>query len=1276
MSRDTHNSVISEKEIKNSVNQPNKVRPVKNDPFDALPDEHHTTGNGPDEPNPDEKLSVPGVFSGLLKPCRQFVLWALFFFLFAAGDAAAQVLSVYDINTSDYPVVEARYMYLDGKGRQVFSMDRNRFAITENGRQAELMDLKNPRRREPRKLSVVLAFDVSGSMEGERLAMAKAAASEFVDLLPLEMSECAISSFDHLNYLNSDFTHSQKRLQQAIDSLRALGGTNYNSGFISPFSGALKVARDGQFKKVVVFLTDGLGEGDRERIIRMAQQQDVTVYPVTIGMSTPDILRQVAMQTGGRYFGQVEGVERAKAIYNEILLTAQSVQAGTLRWRSPNSCNDVVNTVFEYKGETFRTRYRLSADQRVRLRIEPRLISLDASDSGSVREIKLEAVNADFSVRELQPSHKGRFATREPQNFPLQVPADSTRKLVLAHKPGGGSGYTDVAVVNDRCPDYHIYIKSGDGSRNGLKVLQPNGGEVFTPGTQASIRWEGVAQRDSVSILHSPDSGNRWEPVARASGGEYSWKVPADTGSRHLIRIDQDEHGSGPSAMQPLMMPGGQDYSAHNARFVRDGQYIVTMEDDHSLKLWKGNSGDYLRTFSLHHDWIYDATTGPDDRLLVTASDDGSARIVDLETWRVKQKLQVNTWGINHALFAPDGKRVITAGDDGAIRVWNSNTGEHLYGILAHRGWVMDIALNRQGTRLVSAGDDKLLRLWDLGSGRHLGSMVGHINWIYDVEFSPDGSHIVSASKDSTFRIWDASDGRLLRTIRRHNGKVYSASYSPDGSLLVTASRDGTLRLWESDGMKQLSVLEAGPGRWFHEARFGPDGQRVIATTSKREVRVWFIHDREPFRSDRSDNPFRIVSPIPQLQEVDFGRHYVDRPVDTLLKRFFVNSSAHPIRVEKVELDGEDRSNFRLISGYQPFTLEPGEKAPLEMAFNARSVGHKEARLVVSTPTRSVTTPVKGRGMLRRYRVPLEHVHMGSLELDETSDSVFTILENRGTSTLRLKGLQIRGPGKEHFSVQEGGGPENIYPHGRHKVGVTFSPAIRGRSNARLYFRVDHTTHSIDLMGEGLAPERIILQGRVLGEQTKEPLASQVGSYDLKTNRRIDSMLTGDGGSFSLSMNPDRTYRVVAEKEGYLPGNINIDLTGPATSDTLQRNIYLSSIEPGSSVTLNNIFFEYAKARITPSSMGEIRQVARFLRRNDSIRIELAGHTDSIGTRRSNLVLSRERARAVRNSLIELGVDAGRIEAKGYGETRPVADNTTPAGRARNRRVVFTVLEE
>jgi OOP family OmpA-OmpF porin len=57
-------------------------------------------------------------------------------------------------------------------------------------------------------------------------------------------------------------------------------------------------------------------------------------------------------------------------------------------------------------------------------------------------------------------------------------------------------------------------------------------------------------------------------------------------------------------------------------------------------------------------------------------------------------------------------------------------------------------------------------------------------------------------------------------------------------------------------------------------------------------------------------------------------------------------------------------------------------------------------------------------------------------------------------------------------------------------------------------------------------------------------------------------------------------------------------------------------------------------------------------------------------------VLSRERARAVRNSLIELGVDAGRIEARGYGETRPVADNTTPAGRARNRRVVFTVLEE
>jgi len=1211
-----------------------------------------------------------------------FLFWVVL--LLCAFQMKGQVLSVYDINTDDYPIVEARFLYLDQRGQQVFDMRPEGFGITENGRPARVLDVKHPRKHAPRKLSVVLAFDVSSSMEQERLDMARQAALEFVDLLPLEISECAVSSFDHMNYLNCDFTHSEGRLRDAIDSLYARGGTNYNSGFLTPFSGALRVAETGRFKRVVVFLTDGLGGGDRERIVRMANQHDITVYPVTIAMETPEILKEVATHTGGRYFGKVEDVEQAREIYRQILLAAQSIRAGTLRWSSPNACSDLIHTSIEYQGERFRTRYRLLPEQRASLEIKPRLVRLDNSDSTSSRNIQLKAVNADFRIQELNMERKRGFSMQPPQALPYTISEDSTRYLTLTHEAGSaGAGYTPIAVVNDLCPDYHLYVKSGRNVRAGdLEVIQPNGGEVFTPGTEALIHWKGIAERDPVHIYHSGDGGKTWNSITTARGMKYSWPVPADTGKRHLIRVDQDGYGPDANGLEPLMSPGGQEYQAHNARFIRRGERIVTMEDDHSLKLWEGETGNFIRSYPLHHDWIYDVSMSPDDESLVTASDDGSAKVLDLASGKVRKKLQVNNWGINHALFSLDGKQVITAGDDGAIRFWNVHTGQHLYGVLAHRGWVMDIDLSPDGKKLVSSGDDKLIRIWDVQTGRHIRTITGHQSWVNDVEYSPDGNRIISASNDSTFRIWDVASGRQVKEIQRHEGKVYSVNYSADGSRLVTASRDGTLRIWktnkeeEGKAIEQMSVLKAPPGQWFHEAHFGPGGQRVIAATSKRQVRVWLAREREPFQSDVSDRPFRIVSPKPGLCDIAFGKHFVGRLQDTILKGFFSNRSPYPIQIEGVAIHGEDEQDFQLISPGQGFRLPAGASAPLEMSFRARSVGDKEVGIHVATPTDTLIARASGRGMLQRYDIPLDRVHMGNLTLGEKRDSTFMVLRNTGNSTLRVHGFMISGPGRAYFSLEQPDDQQTVYPHGRQKVRVNFHPGLRGRSNARLHFKVNQVTHSIDLMGEGLAPHQVVLKGQVLSKKEEKPLAAHIACYDLQTNRRIDSVDAPRKGLFFFRLNPDRTYRVTADRDQYMPGSINLDLTPPQTKDTLKRTIYLSSIEPGASVTLNNIFFEYARARLTRASRGEIEQVARFLKRHESLKIEIAGHTDSIGSHQSNMILSQERAHAVRSQLIREGVEASRIEARGYGETRPVAGNNTPAGRQRNRRVVFTIVEK
>ena len=112
----------------------------------------------------------------------------------------------------------------------------------------------------------------------------------------------------------------------------------------------------------------------------------------------------------------------------------------------------------------------------------------------------------------------------------------------------------------------------------------------------------------------------------------------------------------------------------------------------------------------------------------------------------------------------------------------------------------------------------------------------------------------------------------------------------------------------------------------------------------------------------------------------------------------------------------------------------------------------------------------------------------------------------------------------------------------------------------------------------------------------------------------------------------------------------------------------------GSSFTLRQVTFESARATIRPSSFPELDDLAAGLAGDPTVRVEIAGHTDATGLPATNERLSLARAEAVRQYLIEKGIAGDRLVARGYGQSRPVATNATPAGRAANRRVEVSRL--
>ncbi|MFO7722839.1 MAG: OmpA family protein [Bacteroidales bacterium] len=116
--------------------------------------------------------------------------------------------------------------------------------------------------------------------------------------------------------------------------------------------------------------------------------------------------------------------------------------------------------------------------------------------------------------------------------------------------------------------------------------------------------------------------------------------------------------------------------------------------------------------------------------------------------------------------------------------------------------------------------------------------------------------------------------------------------------------------------------------------------------------------------------------------------------------------------------------------------------------------------------------------------------------------------------------------------------------------------------------------------------------------------------------------------------------------------------------------------EPAKSFILDAVYFDSGKATLRPESYTELNELVEYLKLKPSVKIEIAGHTDSVGDDDANLKLSQSRADAVKAYLIKKGIASSRVVAKGYGETRPVADNETPEGRQKNRRTEVNILSE
>ena len=220
--------------------------------------------------------------------------------------------------------------------------------------------------------------------------------------------------------------------------------------------------------------------------------------------------------------------------------------------------------------------------------------------------------------------------------------------------------------------------------------------------------------------------------------------------------------------------------------------------------------------------------------------------------------------------------------------------------------------------------------------------------------------------------------------------------------------------------------------------------------------------------------------------------------------------------------------------------------------------------------------------------------------------------------------------------------------------------------------RNDLDLYTFDLPQESRSLEVAYIQGLITDSKTNNPIKADIELVNLKSGKSYKSSESDLDGNYMLCLPSDAEYALTVNKKKYLFYSENIKLEHEGS--ILVKNFKLQPLEVGEQVRLDNIFFELNSSNLKDESLVELNKIIKFMASNPFLVIEIGGHTDNSGSKAYNLNLSDDRARSVKDALVQRGIPSDRIQTKGYGMSVPLNTNSSEQERALNRRTELKII--
>ena len=315
--------------------------------------------------------------------------------------------------------------------------------------------------------------------------------------------------------------------------------------------------------------------------------------------------------------------------------------------------------------------------------------------------------------------------------------------------------------------------------------------------------------------------------------------------------------------------------------FSRDGLLMATAGDDPAVRIWNVADGRLLKTLGgfqyqvghvlLHPDGktliatetdflgdrhgktsVWDMTTGqrritiedqralalaPDGQTLATASQDGTVRLVDLQTLRARASARGHNGNLFAGAFSPDGRLLATACLGCKLKLWGIPGLRPVADLAGHTFPIRSVAFSPDGRTLASSDNDGQVRLWDVAARALRRCVAVSSTGIWCVAFSPDGQTLATASSDKTVRLWPLIPPQGRLTLAEHPAGVRSIAVLPGGKSLATVCGDSRCRFWDLETGQPTGSLDL-PGKEIDEVAVSPTESLLALVDSAGAVHV------------------------------------------------------------------------------------------------------------------------------------------------------------------------------------------------------------------------------------------------------------------------------------------------------------------------------------------------------------------------------------------------------------------------------------------------------